>query len=109
LGVIVLGKRKTYSNQLKQKVVDECRQIGNTALVARRHGISKHTVYTWVSKFKKEGSFKTLPKDKKKQLKEYEKRVNKLGSENDQLKKILAEKELELAILRDLRDKANPQ
>ena len=37
------------------------------------------------------------------------KRVNKLGTENNQLKKILAEKELELAILRDLRDQSDPQ
>jgi len=32
----------------------------------------------------------------------------KLGDENDQLKILLAEKELELAILRDLRDTSNP-
>jgi transposase-like protein len=102
-------KHKRYSDEFKEQVIKECRQIGNTALVARRHDISYTTVYTWYSKAKKNGSVKSLPKDKKKQYKEVKKRLNKLGTENDQLKKLLAEKELELAILRDLRDQSNPQ
>jgi transposase len=65
-------------------------------------------VYTWLKKVKKNGSIKTLPKDEKKKFKEVKKRLNKLGDENDQLKILLAEKELELAILRDLRDTSNP-
>ncbi|SDC85943.1 Transposase and inactivated derivatives [Candidatus Frackibacter sp. WG12] len=103
-----MAKRK-YSDELKAQVVKECREIGNIALVARRHDISKNTVYSWVNKAKKNGSVKSLPKNKDKQFKEIKKRLNKLGTENDQLKKLLAEKELELAILRDLRDQSNPQ
>ena len=103
-----MGKTK-YSDELKQQIIKECRQIGNTALVARRHNISSNTVYTWLKKARENGSVKTLPKDEKKQLKEFKKRVSKLGTENDQLKKLLAEKELELAILRELRDTVNPQ
>ena len=103
-----MGKTK-YSDELKQQIIKECRQIGNTALVARRHNISSNTVYTWLKKARENGSIKTLPKDEKKQLKEFKKRVSKLGTENDQLKKLLAEKELELAILRELRDTVNPQ
>ena len=103
-----MGKTK-YSDELKQQIIKECRQIGNTALVARRHNISSNTVYTWLKKARENGSVKTLPKDEKKQLKEFKKRVSKLGTENDQLKKLLAEKTLELAILRELRDTVNPQ
>jgi transposase len=98
-----------YSDELKAQVIKECQQIDNVALVARRHDIAYTTVYTWLKKAKKNGSIKKLPKDAKKQLKAYKKRVNKLGTENDQLKKLLAEKELELAILRDLRDSINPE
>ena len=103
-----MGKQK-YSDELKQQIIKECREIGNTALVSRRHNISKNTVYTWLKKDRENGSVKSLPKDKEKQLKEFKKRTSKLSSENDQLKRILAEKELELAILRDLRDEVDPQ
>ncbi len=50
-----------------------------------------------------------MPRDEQKRLKEVEKRLGKLSQENDQLKRLVAEKELELAILRDLRDSVNPQ
>ena len=63
-----MGKRK-YSDELKQQIIKECREIGNTALVARRHDISSNTVYSWLKKARKNGSVKSLPKDKEKQLK----------------------------------------
>jgi len=62
-----------------------------------------------LKKANKNGSVKALPKDKEKRLKEFKKRTSKLSSENDQLKRILAEKELELAVLRDLRDQSDPR
>jgi predicted RNase H-like nuclease (RuvC/YqgF family) len=58
---------------------------------------------------RKRGSTEPLPRDEQKRLKEVEKRLGKLSQENDQLKRLVAEKELELAILRDLRDSVNPQ
>jgi len=45
----------------------------------------------------------------KKKMKEIENRLDKMSNENDKLKKIVAEKELELAILRELRDEVNPR
>jgi cell shape-determining protein MreC len=59
--------------------------------------------------FKKRGSIKLLPKNQNKRLSEAEKRLEAVSQENVQLKKLLGEKELELAILRDLRDSINPQ
>ena len=59
-----MAKRK-YSDETKEQIVKECHEIGNTALVARQHNISKHTVYSWIKKAKKTGSFISLPKDKK--------------------------------------------
>ena len=64
---------------------------------------------SWVNKAKKTGSVKSLPKDEKNRIKEIEDRLNKMSNENDELKKLVAEKELELAILRELRDVVNPQ
>jgi len=101
--------KSKYSDELKEQIVKECREVDNVALVARRHEISKSTVYSWVKKARKTGSVKSLPKDQKKKMKETSKRLEKVSSENDQLKKLLAEKELELAILRDLRDQSDPQ
>ena len=61
-------KRNNYSDELKEQVVHECQQIGNTALVARRHGISKNTVYAWIRKAKKNGSIRSLPKGQKERI-----------------------------------------
>lgn len=52
---------------------------------------------------------KPLPREHKQRLEEAERRLKTVGEQNNQLKLLLAEKELELAILRELRDKANPQ
>lgn len=38
-----------------------------------------------------------------------EKRLKEVSTENDRLKRLLADKELELAILRELRDIQNPR
>lgn len=103
-----MAKRK-YSDEIKEQVVKECREICSTALVARRHNISKHTVYSWVDKAKKTGSVRSLPKNEKKKIKEIENRLDKMSDKNDKLKKIVAEKELELTISRELRDKVNPR
>lgn len=62
-----MSKRK-YPDEFKKQVVKECRNIGNIALVARRHGISKHTVYSWDSKMN--GSIKHLSREREKQFKE---------------------------------------
>jgi hypothetical protein len=42
-------------------------------------------------------------------MKEIENRLDKMSGENDKLKKIVSEKEIKLAILRELRDKVNPR
>jgi len=38
-----------------------------------------------------------------------EKQLKEVSTENDRLKRLIAEKELELSILRELRDLANPR
>ena len=102
-------KKKRYEQEFKEQIIRECQEVGNTALVARRHGISKNTVHSWIQATRKNGSVVPLPRNEGQRLLEVEKRLETLGQENDRLKRIVAEKELELAILRELRDRVNPQ
>jgi len=77
--------------------------------VARRHGFFKDTVYNWLQAKRKSGSVILLPYDVNQRLLEAENRLESLAGENDQLKKTCGGKEVELAILRELRDRVNPQ
>jgi transposase-like protein len=100
---------RQYSTEFKDQIVKECQEVNNISLVARRHGISKDTVGGWVRAARKRGSTAPLPRDKTQRVDELESRIESISAENDQLKKLVAEKELELAILRELRDKTNPR
>jgi transposase len=57
-------KKKQYSDEFKELLIKECQETGNVALVARRHEISANTIHTWLSKQRKNGSVKTMPKAK---------------------------------------------
>jgi transposase-like protein len=102
-------KKKQYGEELKELIIKECQETGNVALVARRHEMSPNTIYTWLSKYRKNGSVKTMPKAKDDRQKALEKQLKEVSTENDRLKRLLADKELELAILRELRDIQNPR
>jgi len=102
-------KNKQYGDELKELIVKECQETGNVALVARRHEMSPNTIHTWLSKYRKNGSVKTMPKAKDDRQKALEKQLKEVSTENDRLKRLLADKELELAILRELRDIQNPR
>jgi transposase-like protein len=101
--------RKRYEPEFKEQIVRECQEVGNAALVARNHGISRYTINNWVSASRKRGSVVALPRAIQERTSEMEHRLKALGAENDRLKRIVAEKELELAILRELRDRVNPR
>lgn len=98
-----------YSDEFKEQVLAECDQVGNAALVTRRHQISENTIYAWMAKRRKNGSASALPKSKVKRLEELGKRLKLVSTENERLKRLLAEKELELAILKELKERANPR
>lgn len=101
-------KKKQYTREFKEQLIKECQEVQNVALVARRHNLSANTIHTWIRRTKKQGSVEPLPRNEAKRIQEIEKRLESIGKENNTLKKLLGEKELELAVLRDLRDKANP-
>jgi len=104
-----LKKANRYSEELKEQVIRECQEVGNVALIARRHEISSNTIHTWIKRYRERGTAKTLKKNGFKDLNTMTEQLKRVSTENDQLKRLLAEKELELAILRELRDKTNPR
>lgn len=57
-----MSSKKQYSDELKEEIIKECQETGNVAIVARRHNISSNTIHTWLKKYRKTGSVKTLPK-----------------------------------------------
>lgn len=101
--------RKKYSVDFKQQVIQEALETGNFSVVARRHDLSASMVSRWVREHKKgkhqpgngntRSSINIDHVTKENQL---------LFRENEQLKKLLGDKDLEIAILRDLIKKKNP-
>lgn len=102
-------KNRQYSDEFKEQLIKECQETGNVASVARRHEISPNTIHTWISKYRKRGTVKSLPKTKDNRYKAIEKQLKEVSTENDRLKRLLADKELELAILKELMDYKNPR
>ena len=45
--------KKQYSEEFKEQLIKESQEVGNIALVARRHNLSPTTIYTWIRKAKK--------------------------------------------------------
>ncbi len=97
------GKGKRYAEEFKRQIVKEVEETGNASLVARRHDLVPGTVTCWVRESKKQNGL--IPNHN------YSNKINakSLEEENGQLKKLLGEKDLEIAILRDLLKKTNPQ
>ena len=62
------------------------------ASVAKKHGISEQSVYTWRKKF---GAFQA----------DDVKRLRQLESENARLKKLVAERDLEIEIMKEINSK----
>jgi transposase-like protein len=99
-------KGKPYTDEFKEQVLREVDETGNVALVARNHNIPSTTVNTWIKRRKnisKCGSSRG-PKSSNFNSDNFNKIVEK---ENDTLKKLLGEKDLEIAILKDLLKKTN--
>ena len=51
------------SEEFKQQVLKECDEVGNVALVGRRHNISASTIHTWRRKAAKRGTIEPLPRE----------------------------------------------
>lgn len=96
------SKQNRFSAEFKNQIVKEVQETGNATLVARKHDLVAGTVTRWVRE-SKDTNKKNNPLNQN-----YEIDSTSLEQENDQLKKILGEKDLEIAILRDLLKKNEP-
>ena len=82
-------KRKRFSEEQIIKVLKEAEAGAKPADLCRRHGISEATYYTWKAKY----SGMTVSDAR---------RLRELEQENNKLKRLLADAELEKAALKDL-------
>lgn len=100
---------KQYPKHFKDMVLKEVDEIGSVSQVAKRHDISDKSIYRWIEQAKHK-DWKETSTDAK-QISSYipnAKEFKEIEVENDKLKNILGEKDLEIAILRDLLKKTNP-
>ncbi len=81
-------KRRKHSKEFKLQVVKEALEVGNKALVARRYELSPNLVQRWVKAYE-EGK---LGQEMVSSPSSAE--IKRLEEENEQLKKLLGEKDL---------------
>lgn len=102
-------KSKRYPKEVKDAVIQEVKEVNDVGQVARRHNIHIKTLYRWLSE-EKHQAWKNTPPNAKKTVTytPAPQEFKQLETENDRLKRLLGEKDLEIAILQDLIKKTNP-
>ena len=91
-----MAKKRTWTEEQKASLLKEADANG-LAETLRKHGIFPATYYSWKKKFDAQGLAGLKPQYSKKQMNEF----RDLEQENALLKKLLAEKELELAMAKE--------
>src|SRR5690606_38029010 len=97
--------KKKYTPEFKLRVVREALEVGIYKEVARRYQIDASMVGRWVRQYRQEGESafdRTLRRQQTPAPTDVQQRLKELERENDWLKRIVGEKDLEIAILRDL-------
>ena len=74
-----------YTKQEKQQILEEVKNTKNIVIVAKKHNIPTTTIHTWLHKIRHSSTVN-----------------NDLSIENKQLKKTLADKDLEISVLKEL-------
>ncbi len=81
-------KKTRFSEEQMVKILREA-DVATVAVVAKKHGISDQTIYLWRKRFGK-----LEPVDVK--------RLRHLEQENGRLKKLVAERDLELEVMKEV-------
>jgi transposase len=97
------AKPTKYSMEFKIQLVKEALEVQNSALVARKYEVAPKRVQDWVRKYQAGELGDGVPLAEFPPLD-----AKKIAQENEKLKGLLGEKDLEIAILRDLIKKKNP-
>jgi len=102
-------KRQRYPKNFKEQLIKEAQEVGNAISVAKRHGISEKTLYRCIQEAKHKAWEETDGNAKK--VAAYvpsPQEFRQMEKEDNTLKKLLGEKDLEISILRDLTKKTRP-
>ncbi|WP_423739210.1 IS3 family transposase [Clostridium thermarum] len=86
--------RKKYTQEFKESIVKAAIETGNAALITRQHGISKELVYRWIRQSKETNKTSKTNSNK---VNTDSSSLKTLETENETLKKLLGEKDLEIA------------
>ena len=81
-------KKSRFSEEQMVKILREADQMP-VAKVAKKHGISEQTIYAWRKRF---GELEAVDV----------KRLRKLEQENAKLKKLVAERDLEIEVMKEV-------
>ena len=84
-------KKSRFSEDQMVKILREA-DTGTVAEVAKKHGISEQTIYLWRKRF---GKLEAVDV----------KRLRQIESENAKLKKLLAERDLEIEVMKEINAK----
>jgi putative transposase len=96
--------KRTWTGEEKEAILKDIEKLGVT-VGCRKHGIYATTYYDWKKKYDIGGTEALNTKYSKRELKD----LKKLEKENAVLKKLLAEKELELEMKSELLKKKMQQ
>ena len=102
-------KGKNYTKEFKESELNEVRETNNVAQEARRHELSTKTIYAW----RKQASTRAwdVTDGTAKKIASYtptDQEFKQVERENNQLKQLLGEKDLEIALLREVLKKSQP-
>ena len=81
-------KKSRFSEEQMVKILREADRIP-VAQVAKKHGVSEQTIYTWRKRF---GALEAVDV----------KRLRQLEQENAKLKKLVAERDLEIDVMKEV-------
>ncbi|AKX93135.1 MULTISPECIES: transposase [Neomoorella] len=107
-------ERRKFTLEFKRQVVEQAIAAGNNSVVARKYDIRPNIVSRWVRQYKAGQPMQgSSPKGNATHVTQQEHarlvaENRELDKQNTHLKQLLGEKDLEIAILRDLLKKANP-
>ena len=92
---------RQFTSDQKLKIAKEAVEAGNASLVGRRYNIHGTVVARWARAYEQHGEeafSNSKPASPKRETSDH----RSLAAENERLKRLLGEKDLEIAILRDM-------